>query len=115
MSITPKTALCGHDHCDPYARRNSVLDDIGDVVIYNACDGVRWVFRANVCHGLILTRNHTLVRENETEPAAVITSVGDRQWTAAWPSGRCFLRHDTYYGLVAKVGRRLLNPATCCR
>jgi hypothetical protein len=112
--VTAGTALCGHPGCDPYQRRNSILDDEGDVVIYNACDGVRWVFRDDVCHGLILRSRWRLFREGETEPAAVIANVGDRQWAASWPNDRVFLRHDTSYGLVAKVARRLLHPARCC-
>jgi hypothetical protein len=108
-------ALCGHPGCDPYQRRNSVLDDEGDVVVYNACDGVKYVLRDDVCHGLILGSGWTLTREGETEPAATITNIGDREWAASWPGGRVFLRHDTSYGLVAKVARRLLNPKACCK
>jgi hypothetical protein len=115
--ITHRTALCGHDTCDPYQHRNSVLDDQGDVVLYNACDGVRWVFRDNVCHGLTLHADPlvwTLTREGETELAATITLHGV-DWAASWPTGRVFIRHDTGFGLVAKVARRLLTPAACCR
>jgi hypothetical protein len=112
--IAPQAALCGHAHCDPYRRRNSVLDEQGDVVIYNACTGVRHVFRDNVCHDLILGPGWTLTCDGETDPAATLACDGDRSWKAMWPSGRVFLRHDTAYGLVAKVARRLLNPASCC-
>lgn len=115
--ITAQTALCGHPGCDPYRRRNSILDEEGDVVLYNACDGVRWVLRDDVCHGLILyagSQVWTLTRERETEPAATITLHGV-DWSATWPSGRVFLRHDTGFGLVAKVARRLLQPAACCK
>lgn len=109
------TALCGHPHCDPHQRRNSILDDEGDVVLYHACTGVRWIFRDDVCHGLILGPGWTLTREGETEPAATIRNEGDWSWVASWPNGRVFLRHDTSYGLVAKVARRLLHPKACCK
>lgn len=116
--LTRNTALCGHPTCDPYQRRNSILDDEGDVVLCNACDGIRWVFRDDVCHGLWLFTGHhvwMLTREGETEPAATITLLGDRSWAASWPTGRVFIRHDTGFGLVARVARRLLVPAACCR
>ena len=116
MTATPQTALCGHPGCDPYRRRNSVLDEQGDVVIYHACDGTRWVFRDDVCHGLILGSGWTLTREGETETAAQIRCVGDRQWVAMWlPSENVAARHDTSYGLIAKMARRLLMPAACCK
>jgi hypothetical protein len=108
-------ALCGHPGCSPHQRRNSILDDEGDVVIYNACDGVKYVFRDDVCHGLILGSGWTLTREGETEVAATITNIGDRSWVATWPGGRVFARWDTGAGLLAKVARRLLNPKECCR
>ncbi|WP_433294536.1 hypothetical protein ACQP2F_33355 [Actinoplanes sp. CA-030573] len=111
---TPYTALCGHPECDPYQRRNSTLDDQGDVVLYHACTGIKYVFRDQVCHGLILRRDWTLTREGENTPAAALTQVADRAWTASWPSGRVFLRHDTGYGLIARTARRLLTPAKCC-
>ncbi|GAA3348890.1 hypothetical protein GCM10020358_69060 [Amorphoplanes nipponensis] len=113
-TLTRNTALCGHPECDPFQRRNSILDDEGDVVLYNDCTGVKYMFRDTVCHGLILGRGWTLIREGESEPAATLKHVADRAWTASWPSGRVFLRHDTGYGLIAKVARRLLKPAKCC-
>lgn len=110
--ITAKTALCGHPHCDPYQRRNSILDDIGDVVVYRACDGTRHVFRDDVCHGLIL-HSRRLDREDGTT-AVTVESDGDRSWLARAEGGRVLVRHDTYYGLVAKSARRFLKPAACC-
>lgn len=114
--ITADTALCGHPTCDPYRRRNSVLDEQGDVVIYHACNGVRWIFRDDVCHGLVLGAGWTLTREAETDPVVTIHNIGDRSWVAHWqPSGRVFARHDTGYGLVAKAARTLLQAAACCK
>jgi hypothetical protein len=84
------------------------------VVLYHACSGITYVFRDDVCHGLILGRGWTLTREGENTPAATLTHVADRTWIASWPSGRTFLRHDTGYGLIAKAARRLLKPAKCC-
>ncbi|BAL87199.1 hypothetical protein AMIS_19790 [Actinoplanes missouriensis 431] len=110
--ITSKTALCGHAHCDPYRRRNSVLDETGDVVVYHACDDTRWIFRDDVCHGLIL-RSRRLDREDGTT-VVTLESDGDRSWLARTPN-RVLVRHDTYYGLIAKAARRLLMPAACCK
>jgi hypothetical protein len=104
-TLTPYAALCGHPECNPYQRRNSILDDQGDVVLYRACTGITYVFRDQVCHGLILRRDWTLTREGENTPAAALTQVADRAWIASWPSRRVFLRHDTGYGLIAKAAR----------
>ncbi len=118
MTVTRQTALCGHCDCDPYAQRGSVLDAEGDVVLYNACDGLTWIFRDDVCHGLTVTasdRTIALTREGETL-AAVEIEVEGRNYVARWlPSERVALRWDTRYGLIAKVARRLLKPAACCR
>lgn len=99
---------------------NSILDEQGDVVLYNAPYGTRWVFRDDVCHGLILGQMGlatTLTREGETEAAVLIANVGDRAWTATMlpVAGRALAHHDTRYGLIAKVARRLLMPAACCK
>lgn len=107
--ITAKSALCGHPDCDPYRSRNSVLDERGDVVIYHACDGTRHVFRNNVHHGLVL-RSRRLDREDGTT-AAVLEHDGDRRWLARSPGGRVLVRHDTYYGLIAKAARIFLKPS----
>jgi hypothetical protein len=73
------------------------------------------VFRDDVCHGLILRSGWRLFREGEIEPAVQIRSVGDRAWAAVWlPSENVAARHDTSYGLVARMARRLLVPAACC-
>ena len=92
---------------------NSVLDEHGDVVLYNAADGSRWVFRDNVCHGLTL-RGSALFKQGGNSPAAEIKAEG-ADWVARWTNaGTVAFRHDTFYGLVAKVARKLLVPSACC-
>jgi hypothetical protein len=92
---------------------NSVLDEAGDVVLYNAADGTKWVFRDDVCHGLVL-RGSALFKQDQTAPAAEIKAEG-RDWVARWcQSGAVCFRHDTY-GLIAKVARKLLVESACCR
>lgn len=89
----------------------SVLDERGDVHLFtNGAN--QQVFRDGVCHGLTLAggdlfRNgHLVVR--------IRSHGGD--YVAAWmPSGHVAARHDTRYGLIAKVARMLLHPATCCK
>lgn len=116
--ITAKSAVCGHPGCDPYERRISVLDDLGDVVIYSACDGTRWVFRDDVCHGLTLISVGgftTLSRQDENWAAVHIRPEGDL-YVARWqPLGTVAARWDTRYGLIAKMARRMLKPAACCK
>ncbi len=93
---------------------NSVLGEAGDVVLYNAADGTKWVFRDNVCHGLIL-RTASLWKQGENYPAVRIHAEG-RDWVARWEQSKAVaFRHDTRYGLIAKVARKLLVPSACCR
>lgn len=111
--MTRSTALCGHPTCDPWQQRSSVLDEAGDVVIYNACDGVQYVFRDDVHRGLILNwtpAGWTLTREGETEPVCEGGEDGYRSYAArALPSGRVIARRDTQYGLIAKAARHYLK------
>ncbi|GAA0493966.1 hypothetical protein Ade02nite_20880 [Paractinoplanes deccanensis] len=97
---------------------NSVLDEQGDVGLYNAPDGERWIFRDNVCHGLRMGGAGgitTLYKEGQGVPAVRIRAEG-RDWVARWEQSKAVaFRHDTRYGLIAKVARRLLQPAACCR
>lgn len=121
--VEPGSALCGHDTCDPYVRRNSILDEPGDVVLYYACDGVRHVFRDGHDGGLILTSTGggwalTLERHVEVDgqwaliaedqPACTGRIDGDG-WAAHSASGRCIVRADTLYGAIARAARHYLR------
>ena len=46
---------------------NSILDERGDVVLYNAADDTRWIFRDDVCHGLEM-RGSALFKEGQSFP-----------------------------------------------
>lgn len=96
----------------------SILDEQGDVHLFTAGDGTRWIFREDVCHGLELNGvdNYShLYRQGENFPAVRIASEGSG-WVARWqPSNAVAARWDTRYGLIAKMARRLLKPAACCR
>jgi hypothetical protein len=121
------TALCGHPGCDPYVRRNSVLDEPGDVVLYHACDGVRHIFRDGHDDGLILTATGggwTLTRERHVEvdgqwalipdPEHVCTGRPDGRddWIAVHHTGRTIARADTVYGCIARAARFYLRTAS---
>jgi hypothetical protein len=120
------TALFVHPTCDPYLQRNSVLDEPGDVVLYQACDGVRHVFRDGHDDGLILTTTAggwTLTRERHVETGGRWALVAEDQpvctgrqdgagWAAYSVSGRCIVRADTLYGCVARAARFYLRTAT---
>lgn len=97
---------------------NSILDKQGDVVLYIDGAGTRWIFREDVCHGLTLNgvdNYATLYRQGENWAAVNIRAEG-RLYVAYWqPSNVVAVRHDTFYGLVAKAARRLLKPAACCK
>ncbi|MFI5895694.1 hypothetical protein ACIA5D_36925 [Actinoplanes sp. NPDC051513] len=97
----------------------TILDDKGDVVLFVDGEGTRWVFRDDVCHGLILSgvSNYmTLSRPGQQFVAAATIKIEGGAYVALWqPSGAVAARHDTAYGLVAKMARRLLVPAACCR
>lgn len=94
---------------------NSILDEQGDVVLYNAPDGTNWVFRDDVCHGLRLRGDSLWKEGRQDQPAAEIKAEG-RDWVARWYSSKAVaFRHDTRYGLIAKVARKLLVPAKCCK
>ncbi|MGI5247540.1 hypothetical protein [Dactylosporangium sp. CA-139066] len=124
--MQPTTALCGHDTCDPYVRRNSVLDEPGDVVLYHACDGVRHVFRDGHDDGLILTATAggwALTRERhvevepgrwalipDAEPVCTGRPDGDH-WIAVHHTGRTIARTDTLYGCVARAARFYLRTS----
>lgn len=118
------TALCGHDTCDPYQRRNSILDAAGDVVLYHACDGVRHVFRDGHDDGLILTSTDgagwALTRERHVETDGRWTLVRDdapvctgqpdgHDWIAQSRTGRTIVRADTLYGAIARAARYYLR------
>lgn len=124
--ITPTTALCGHPTCDPYVRRNSVVDEPVVVVLYLACDGNRHLFRDNNPDGLLLkstTTGWTVTRERRTEveggwtmvvedePVCTATHEGD-SWVARHPSGWTLARTDGQYGLMGRVARHYLRTAT---
>lgn len=117
------TALCGHDTCDPYQRRNSILDEPGDVVLYHACDGTRHVFRDGHDDGLLLANagtGWTLTRERHVETEGRWTLVPDSEpvctghpdghdWIARSRSGRVVVRADTLYGAIARAARYYLR------
>ena len=119
------TALCGHDTCDPYQRRNSTLDERGDVVLYNACDGVQHIFRDGHDDGLILTSINSgwaLTRARDVETAGQWKTVADdtpvctgrrdgNDWIAQSRSGRVIVRADTLYGAIARAARYYLRTA----
>lgn len=123
MQTHPTTALCGHDTCDPYQRRNSVLGEPGDVVLYHVCDGVRHVFRDGHDDGLILTSTNggwALTRERHVETGGRWALVAEAQpvctgrldgagWAAYSVSGRCIVRADTLYGCIARAARHYLR------
>ena len=130
MPTTPITALCGHERCDPWQRRNSVLDEVGDVVLYLACDGSQHLFRDGNANGLLvhwagnghwtLTREtHTSTGEGDGEvwslvPDAEPVCAGGPDGRGGYaarrlPTGRVILRHDTQFGLLAKVARYYLR------
>lgn len=123
MTAQPTTALCGHDTCDPYQRRNSILDETGDVVLYGACDGTRHLFRDGHDDGLIVTNTAggwTLARERHVEtdgqwalipdPEPVCTGRPDGQdWIAVHHTGRTVARADTLYGTLARAVRFYLR------
>ena len=134
MPITATTALCGHAECDPYRRRNSAVDEGGDVVVYRSCGGHRYLFRDNVDDGLIIrtgttagTWSLTRVRDIEVEPGLWDTVLDGRPvCTGAYeprrgrdsayvarrgPTSRVFLTHDTQYGLFGKLARWFLIPS----
>ncbi|GGM52433.1 hypothetical protein GCM10007977_062490 [Dactylosporangium sucinum] len=128
--VQQTTALCGHDTCDPYRRRNSILDEPGDVVLYNACDGVRHVFRDGHDDGLILASTGdgwTLTRERHVEvepgrwamvadPEPVCTGHhvgrGRDEWIAVHHTGRTIVRTDTLYGAIARAARFYLHTTS---
>lgn len=118
-------ALCGHQDCPSWTPHNSVLDEDRDVVLYDACDGSRHLFRDGHDDGLILAHNGdgwTLTRERyvltddsahlvpDAEP---ICDIGqDRAEFVARhrPSSRVIARHNgTAYGLLAKAARFYLR------
>lgn len=121
--MNPYLALCGHDTCDPYQQRNSVLDAVGDVVLYNACDGTRHVFRDGHADGLILKATDdgwSLTRERHVEvdgrwaltadDAPVCAGRLDGQdWIAVHHGGRTITRTDTLYGAIARAARYYLR------
>jgi hypothetical protein len=125
--VHPDTALCGHDTCDPYPRRNSVLDVVGDVVLYHACDGTRHVFRNGHDDGLVLASTAggwTLTRERHCERNGQWTLVADAEpvctgrrdghdWIACHAeSSRTIARADTLYGAIARAARFYLRVNT---
>ncbi len=96
---------------------HSVLDEPGDVKLFTDAMGGKYVARDNVCHGLDLHRGDrcTEVHRNG-HLIATIRCDADRSWVAAWmPSGKTAARHDTHYGLIAKLARMVLQPAACCK
>ncbi len=95
----------------------SVLDETGDVKLYIGSANDKYVSRDNVCHGLDLHKADNGVDvHRDGNLVAHIRRRGDRQWVAVWvPSGKTAVRHDTWSGLVAKLARMLLHPATCCK
>lgn len=121
--MNPYLAICGHDTCDPYPRRNSVLGQVGDVVLYHDCDGVRHVFRDGHDDGLVLTATETgwaLTRERHVETDGRWAMVADEQpvctgrmdgndWAAYSVSGRRIVRADTLYGCIARAARHYLR------
>lgn len=124
MQIHPGVALCGHDTCDPYQRRNSVLDTVGDVVLFHDCDGTWHVFRDGHAGGLILTSTSdgwALTREQHVEaddrwvmvpdPAPVCTGRPDGRddWIAVHHTGRTIAHADTLYGSIARAARFYLR------
>ncbi len=123
MQISPYIALCGHDTCDPYLRRNSILDAVGDVVLYRACDGVRHVFRDGHDDGLVLTSapgGFALTRERHFETDGQLVLIPDEQpictgrpdghdWIAVHHTGRTIARGDTLYGTIARAARFYLR------
>lgn len=124
MTAQPTTALCGHDTCDPYQRRNSILDETGDVVLYHACDGVQHLFRDGHADGLIVTNTATgwtLTRERHVEveagrwvlvadPEPVCTGRPDgNDCIAVHRTGRTIARADTVYGCMARAARFYLR------
>jgi len=134
--LTATTALCGHAAtpttagCDPYERRNTVVDHVGDVVLYIGCDGVRYLFRDGVDDGLRMTAGPvpgtwalTLARHTEIEPGrwdmvlagqplctgGYAARNGRRYVARRGPTSRAFLAADTSYGLLGKVARWYLS------
>lgn len=125
MHIQPGTALCGHDTCDPWQRRNSILDEPGDVVLYHACDGVRHVFRDGHDDGLILSSTAggwSLTRERHVEAGGRWTLIPDdapvcagrpdgHDWIAVHHTGRTIACADTLYGCIGRAARLYLRTA----
>jgi len=95
--------------------RNSVLDEQGDVVLFQDCDGIRHVFRDRVHDGLILhgdSNSRWTLTDDTGKPVCeggAVHGSRDRYTAVDAVTGETVARHDTQYGLIAKAARRYLR------